>query len=245
MGIIKEIWELVVEEWENKYSSLKKKLFMVIFLSWLSICTVAIFSTLVVCSVIILVQKISAMTTAIPTVIVGGWGGNAQQLEFLNKAIPNSIVMMEDTASAFIPKGDVSKKVKELEKKLVAQGIKKADFIGYSYGGLVVKEFASKHPEFVGKIVLIGTPNGGYKNWPFNEKSLIDRNIPIYLIGGTKSAEKWYLADENNDGWVDQSSLLSIPISGDARFFLLNHLELIQSIEVANQINDWLAGEEK
>ena len=193
----------------------------------------------------LLVTAIIVVAEDVKIVIVGGWGGNAKQLEFLKKEIPNSIITMEDTASSLIPNGDVSKKVKELEEKLASWGLKKADFIGYSYGGLVVKEFASKHPEFVGKIVLIGTPNGGYKNWPFNEKSLIDRNIPIYLIGGTKSAEKWYLADENNDGWVDQSSLLSIPISGDARFFLLNHLELIQSIEVANQINDWLAGEEK
>lgn len=188
---------------------------------------------------VVAVMATKAVAEEEKIVIVGGWGGNDKQLEFLKKEIPGSIIVMNNVATSFVPTGDVSEQVKILEDKMKDLGIEKATFVAHSYGGLVVREFARKHPEAVEKIILIGTPNGGYKNWSFGKGSLIDRDIPIYVVAGNKSSKKWYLADDNNDGTVDVSSLYSIPIS-DARMFQLDHVELIHSKEVTSQINAWL-----
>lgn len=180
----------------------------------------------------------------ISTVLVGGWGGDVKQLEFLNREIPNSSIVMEDSSTSIIlfagDSEDLSAKAEELRAKMDALGITKANFIGYCYGGLVVRRFAQKYPGKVARIVVIATPNNGYKIRRFGANIFVSEDIPLFVIAGNKSSRYWVLEDESNDGTVDNSSTLSIPISGDAKVFPLKHLELIQSVQVVKQINAWL-----
>ncbi|MEK7075782.1 MAG: alpha/beta hydrolase [Patescibacteria group bacterium] len=180
--------------------------------------------------------------TAVQVVLIPGFGGEEAvvQMEFLKQQIPDSLVITPKYSL-----GDVAGSAEELWFSLKVKKIEKADFIGFSWGGLVVKEFASNHPEMVGKIIFLGTPNGGYKSWLiprfiFKARDDFKRDIPVFVIAGIKSSEKWYLKG-SNDGTVELDSVFDInrPIN-DSKIFKLSHVELLESREVAEQVIAWL-----
>ncbi len=99
----------------------------------------------------------------------------------------------------------------------------------------------SKNQIEVKKIVLIATPNGGWKIVPRFIYSVSSSFSPaqIFIIAGDKRSSKWYLEDQN-DGAVDLSSALSVKAE-DKKIFNLNHEELILSESVVNQIKIWIS----
>ena len=79
---------------------------------------------------------------------------------------------MNNVATSFVPTGDVSEQVKILEDKMKDLGIKGEFCCSFirriSCSGICKKTSGSRR-----KIILIGTPNGGYKNWSFGKGILI------------------------------------------------------------------------
>lgn len=63
--------------------------------------------------------------------------------------------------------------------------VRKIHFVGHSLGGLVIRDYLSKHPDFVnsesmGKVVFVGTPNHGSDVADFFSRSWL-----MSLVGGT------------------------------------------------------------
>ncbi len=189
--------------------------------------------------ILVLISFISASAETI--VIVGGWGPlnvNLKELMFLNEGVPGSVVVVP---RQFLPLVTASALLYE---QLKEKGYElPAIFIGNSFGGLVVEQFAEDHPELVKAMILIGTP----REYRFAPKSLFHvattnrsaHNIPVFVIAGDKSANKWYLRSPN-DGTVELLPALSVEARA-FRVFHLGHVELVHSKEVLQQILDWLA----
>jgi hypothetical protein len=102
----------------------------------------------------------------------------------------------------------------------------------------------SAHPEYhVKKLILVGSPVGGYLFLPPNNffSNRFPKDLPIYVIAGTKGQDAWFLRDEN-DGVVDLDSALDIPDRNlkDAAIFHADHTELGKIPEVQAQISQWL-----
>ena len=175
-------------------------------------------------------------------VLVGGWGSNEEQMQFLKEKLkPKELVIPESS-------WDIAVSAEEIYHSLQRKGIKRAVFVAHSWGGLITRQIAAKHPDMVSKMILIGTPNAGYRNliipdFIFKVTGLERQDIPLYIIAGSKGSSKWFMKDELNDGTVELDSVFSVasrrPIS-DSRIFPLNHVELLQSDEVAAQILLWI-----
>lgn len=102
----------------------------------------------------------------------------------------------------------------------------------------------SNHPEIrVKKLILIGTPIGGYKFVPPNNffSNKFPKDLPIYVIAGNKGHDEWFLRD-GNDGVGDLDSALDIPVQNlkDAAIFYADHSDLKVIPEVQAQISQWL-----
>lgn len=116
--------------------------------------------------------------------------------------------------------------------------------VSYSLGGTVTQWLLSNHPELhVKKLILVGSPIGGYKFVPPNNffSNKFPANLPIYVIAGNRGQDVWFLRDEN-DGVVDLDSALNIPdqnLRGSAIFYA-SHSELEGMPEVQTQISRWL-----
>ncbi|MDI6717811.1 MAG: alpha/beta fold hydrolase [Patescibacteria group bacterium] len=180
---------------------------------------------------------ISCEVFASDVIIIGGWGTTEKQMELLNKNIENSTLIIPQT---HIPLG---KSAEEIFEKLENKGMTKGKFvlIGYSWGGLVARQFTEDHPEMVKKIICIGTPNNGYPLTPnlfFNINNAVGKNIPTFAIAGSSSKKRWFFKNLN-DGVVEIDSALNLPRLDDFKIFPLSHLELINSREVIKQIFEW------
>ena len=117
-------------------------------------------------------------------------------------------------------------------------------FVSFSLGGTVAQWLLSDHPELhVKKLILVGTPVGGYKFVPPNNffSNRFPKDLPIYVIAGNKSRDAWFLQAEN-DGVVNLDSALDIPDQNlkDAAIFYADHTELEEMPEVQAQISMWL-----
>lgn len=173
-------------------------------------------------------------------VLFPGWGGNENQLLFLKKAFKEEemeVLIVKITFHISLAK--VADEVeKQLDGRLRGQ---KVVLIGFSFGGLVARQFASDYPNNIEKIIIIGTPNNGYPLMPWFMYSIGKNTKPIYIIAGNKSEAKWFLNREN-DGAVDIESAFSVPpnLVRDSALFHLSHLELINSREVAQKILSWI-----
>lgn len=57
---------------------------------------------------------------------------------------------------------ELARRIKPAVEEFNVDATKKIHFVGYSMGGLVIRAFIAKYrPENLGRVVLIGTPNGG------------------------------------------------------------------------------------
>ncbi|MEK7521097.1 MAG: alpha/beta fold hydrolase [Patescibacteria group bacterium] len=182
-------------------------------------------------------------------VLVGGWSRTgtpqeiAAQLDPMESALREAghrVVVVRPTIFLPLPAA-----AEELYVELEKEGVLKEEIalVGWCWGGLIARRFAEQyHGEArVRAIVEIASPNGGYRFAPrFLFDPGIERSVevPLFVIAGNKSAEKWYLRPEN-DGTVDIQSVLSVSARGTA-VFPLRHLELIASGEVARQVAAWL-----
>ena len=171
-------------------------------------------------------------------VIIGGWRATAGELSFLNERIPNSTVIIPRKC---LPLTEAARSLYEQLKEKEING--PAVYIGHSWGGLLIRKLAEDYPEVqIKKIILIGTPNNGYwmaPRWlfsiPITERS---KHIPLFLVAGNKGAPRWYLRGPN-DGTVEVASVLSANAK-ECRIFSSDHVELIKSEEVVQQIRVWI-----
>lgn len=116
--------------------------------------------------------------------------------------------------------------------------------VAFSLGGVVTQWLLSDHPELrVKKLILVGSPMGGYKFFPPNPffSNNFPKDLPIYVIAGSKGQKVWFLREEN-DGVVDLKSALDIRDQNlkDAAVFHADHNELEEIPEVQIQIAQWL-----
>jgi pimeloyl-ACP methyl ester carboxylesterase len=117
-------------------------------------------------------------------------------------------------------------------------------FVSFSLGGTVTQWLLDDHPELhVKKLILVGSPVGGYKFIPPNNffSNKFPQDLPIYVIAGNKKQNVWFLKD-NNDGVVDLDSALDIPDQNlkASAIFHASHTELEMLPEVQSQIWQWL-----
>lgn len=191
----------------------------------------------VVVALLILLGVILVKSAAAETVvIIGGWGSTEEELVFLHERIPNSVVI---APRKYLPLDDAATVLHEqlAEKKITGQVV----FVAHSWGGLIARAFAAKYSETVGKIIQVATPNAGYC-WMMPKVFFglnIQDAVPLYIIAGNKSADKWYLHSPN-DGTVELISALAVPRAKGKAVFLLGHTELIESEAVVQQIRIWL-----
>lgn len=117
-------------------------------------------------------------------------------------------------------------------------------FVAFSLGGIVTQWLLSDHPELrVKKLILVGTPIGGYKFVPPNPFFSNDfpKDLPIYVIAGSRGRKTWLLS-ETNDGVVDLESALDIRQQNlkDFAVFHVDHNELEEIPGVQERIARWL-----
>lgn len=189
-----------------------------------------------------------ASTSHCNTVVffIGGWGMSVEQMETFSRSVPES-----RKVKYFLPEA-LSELVRPWHcANLIYNYIKNNNlsdkdfiFVSYSHGGTVAQWLFSDHPELhLNKLILVGSPIGGYKFVPPNNffSNSFPKNLPIYVIAGNKSQDVWFLRDEN-DGVVDLESALDIPDQNlkDTAIFYADHSELLEMTEVQTQISLWL-----
>lgn len=137
-------------------------------------------------------------------VVIGGWGASSEQMKLLGGIYPDVVVIVPQKR---LPLGEATTSLHEqLKEKNICGSIV---LVAYSWGGLLARGLSGSYPEWdIKKIILIGTPNGGYKlapQWLFSVTSTErSRNIPMFVVAGDRGAKKWYL-DDPNDGTVELS----------------------------------------
>jgi pimeloyl-ACP methyl ester carboxylesterase len=177
---------------------------------------------------------------------IGGWGMTSEQMDSFSRSVPESVKV-----KYLLPKV-LSELVRPWHcADLIYNYIKKnnlADeeliFVSFSHGGIVAQWLLSDHDELnVKKLILVGSPIGGYKFVPPNNyfSNSFPKDLPVYVIAGNKGQNAWFLRDDN-DGVVDLDSALDIPDENlkDAAIFYADHAELHEISEVQAQISQWL-----
>jgi pimeloyl-ACP methyl ester carboxylesterase len=96
-------------------------------------------------------------------VILHGWGHNAEMWEnFAFKFHGHKVISLDlpgfGNEKLVSPDWDISDYAKWVVKKLKSKKIKKAIFIGHSFGGKIATEIAINNPSSVEKLVLISAP---------------------------------------------------------------------------------------
>ena len=177
---------------------------------------------------------------------IGGWRMTPVQMKSFSSSVPESekvVYLLPDTLSELVRPWHCADLVHNYIKK---NNLSDANliFVTFSLGGTVAQWLLSAHPEYhVEKLILVGSPVGGYKFLPPNNffSNRFPRNLPIYVIAGNKGQDAWFLKDEN-DGVVDLDSALDIPAQNlkDAAIFYADHTELEVMPEVQEQIALWL-----
>jgi pimeloyl-ACP methyl ester carboxylesterase len=198
--------------------------------------------------IILLLVTTLAATSQCKTVVffIGGWRMTPEQMELFSSSVPESRkvkFLLPDAMSELVRPWHCADLVHNYIKKNNLSG---ADliFVTFSLGGTVAQWLLSAHPEYhVKKLILVGSPVGGYLFLPPNNffSNRFPKDLPIYVIAGTKGQDAWFLRDEN-DGVVDLDSALDIPDRNlkDAAIFHADHTELGKIPEVQAQISQWL-----
>jgi pimeloyl-ACP methyl ester carboxylesterase len=177
---------------------------------------------------------------------IGGWRMTSEQIETFSRSVPDSKkvkYLLPEAMSDLVRPWHCADLIYEYiqNNKL---GEDDLIIISFSLGGVVAQWLLSEHPELnVKKLILVGTPIGGYKFIPPNNffSNSFPKDLPIYVIAGTKGQNAWFLRDKN-DGVVDLDSALDIPAQNlkDAAIFNADHTELKEMSEVQVQISLWL-----
>ena len=177
---------------------------------------------------------------------IGGWRMTHEQMESFSRSVPDSIKVkfrLPEALSELVRPWHCANLVYNYIK---TNQLSEEDLIivSFSLGGTVAQWLLSNHPELhVKKLILVGSPVGGYKFIPPNNffSNSFPKDLPIYVIAGNKSQDVWFLRNEN-DGVVDLESALDIPSKNlkDTAIFYANHTELEEMPEVQDQISSWL-----
>ncbi len=192
---------------------------------------------LMLCILVLIPFSASAETI----VIICGWGGMPEEMSFLKNGIQEKVAgeVIVLKPGRYLPLEDAAADTYQQLQTLGADG--NIILVGFSWGGLISRQLAEQHPERIKKIVQIASPNGGYRFAPaflFRIEAGASKNIPLFIIAGTKSVKRWGLRPVN-DGTVDISSALAAKAKA-SRVFPLGHVELLHSEEVVQQIKMWL-----
>jgi pimeloyl-ACP methyl ester carboxylesterase len=198
----------------------------------------------------IIAMLVSALASAghCKTVVffIGGWRMTHEQMKSFSRSVSES-----RKVKYFLPE-ELSELVRPWHcADLIYNYIKSNNmsdeeliFVSFSFGGIVAQWLLSDHPELhVKKLILVGSPIGGYKFVPPNNffSNRFPKDLPIYVIAGNKGQNAWFLRDEN-DGVVDLKSALDIPDQNlkNAAIFYADHTELEEMPEVQARISMWL-----
>ena len=171
-------------------------------------------------------------------ILIPGWDQNPQRMISLQKELGGEIMV----TSSRLP---LWRAAEELNDQISLKDGEKIVFVGFSWGGLISRQFAEMYPEKVRAVVVIGSPNGGYHfapKGPFWIDVKKSRHVLVYVMAGEKSIRKWWLS-EVNDGVVDLESAFDLPYEVFKGGMVLNleHHEMLGSGVVSSQIRAWLA----
>lgn len=172
--------------------------------------------SLIILFLIGILASVLASTGHCKTVVffIGGWRMTHEQMDTFSSSVPES-----GKVKYLLPEA-LSELVRPWHcADLIYNYIKNNQlsdddliFVSFSHGGIVAQWLLSNHPEIrVKKLILIGTPIGGYKFVPPNNffSNKFPKDLPIYVIAGNKGHDEWFLRD-GNDGVVDLDSALDI-----------------------------------
>lgn len=177
---------------------------------------------------------------------VGGWGMTPEQMAAFSGSASDTdkttYLLPQSLAELVRPWHCAQLLYADLKQKNLTD--KNVIIVAFSYGGIVTQWLLDAHPELnVQKLIMVGTPIGGYKFVPPNNffSNKFPVNLPIYVVAGNKSRETWFLKNEN-DGVVDLSSVLDIQDNNltDFAIFNVDHSDLWKSPEIQNKISIWL-----
>lgn len=197
-------------------------------------------------SIVLILTFVSQGSCRPVVFFIGGWGMTPSQMESFSRSVPES-----EKVKFLLPTA-----VKDLTRPwhcadliydhIQKNGLAEEDlyFVAFSLGGIVTQWLLSDHPELpVKKLILVGSPMGGYKFLPPNPffSNNFPEKLPIYVIAGSKGQKAWFLRDVN-DGVVDLKSALDIRDHNlkEAAVFHADHNELEEIPEVQAQISRWL-----
>lgn len=188
------------------------------------------------------------IATAIPqTVLIGGIiGSHPDVVTKAEKAFGGTFVELGKHWPLSNAAASVLQQLKEKNVDM-SNGIV---LVGYSWGGLVARQLDADNPGLVKAVITIGSVPGGYRFMP--EGLLMpddsDSHTPLYVIGGYDSRihKKWFMRGDLNDGIASLESVLTVgrPATDIAVFSGFGHLELMESLEVTNQIREWIRNED-
>lgn len=178
---------------------------------------------------------------------IGGWRMTPAQMDTFSGSVPESdkvVYLLPDALSELVRPWHCADLIHNYIKKNNLSD-KDLTIVSFSLGGTVAQWLLSAHPEYhVKKLILVGSPVGGYKFLPPNNffSNKFPKDLPIYVIAGNKGQDAWFLRVEN-DGVVDLDSALDIPDQNlkDAAIFYADHTELEEMPEVQKQIARWLS----
>jgi pimeloyl-ACP methyl ester carboxylesterase len=177
---------------------------------------------------------------------VGGWGMTPAEMASFSRSVPEAkkvTFLLPTVISELVRPWHCSDLVYD---QMVKTNVAGDDLIivSYSFGGTVTQWLLKSHPELrVKKLILVGAPIGGYKFVPPNNffSSRFPKDLPIYVIAGSKGQDVWFLRDEN-DGVVDLDSAFAIPDQNlkDAAIVHAEHSDLPNIAEVQTHLAQWL-----
>ncbi len=118
--------------------------------------------------------------TGDPVVLIGGLGADTflwfRQTPELSKAF--QVIVFDNRGAGESDKPEEPYSIKmfadDTAGLLKALGIKRANIIGASLGGLIAEEFALSYPEMVNKLVLVSASFGGPNSVPTPKETLVE-----------------------------------------------------------------------
>jgi pimeloyl-ACP methyl ester carboxylesterase len=145
--------------------------------------------SLIILSLIGLLVSVLASTGHCKTVVffIGGWRMTHDQMDFFSSSVPDSRKvkhLLPEALSELIRPWHCADKIYDyiINNKLSDDDL---IFVSFSHGGIVTQWLLSDHPELrVKKLILIGTPTGGYMFVPPNNffSNKFPKDLPIYVI---------------------------------------------------------------
>ncbi|MEM8498159.1 MAG: alpha/beta fold hydrolase [Pseudomonadota bacterium] len=160
---------------------------------------------------------------------LNAWGYDARPWGVGQNLNPREMV---DTRSTIIQIEDNLEVLRDLLERLKTETGEKVSLIGWSLGGIVSRQLASRHPELVSKVITMGTPFGDFRStavypllqrWLKSDVSIEDIETWNALTSAPLGDVPMTVIYSNSDGFVPPDN------ARDAQANVIEFIEVVCS----------------